>query len=162
MLFRDISPVFPHFVSRGSRRARRIGASLRLFVGSRMILIPMQVQLARECWNREERESWLDLPNSREVAADVQPETRDTKAYMKGSDCVYKIYITFSETGGKQLRFYGLSLRFLSKYPNTMNCPQFVVQTNVGFSTQGYDSVHWSIADFGGPCAIAPPPPRTF
>lgn len=162
MQLRDISQTMPHLVSRGSRRTRRIRVSLRLFVGSRMILIPMQVQLARECQNREERESWFDLPNSHKVAADVQPETRDTKAYMKGSDCVYKIYITFSETGGKQLRFYGLSFRFLSKYPNTMNCPQFVVQTNVGFSTQGYDGVDWLIADFGGPCATAPPPPRTF
>lgn len=69
---------------------------MRLFVGSRMILIPMQVQLARECRNREERESWFDLPNSREVAADVQPETRDTKAYMKGRT-VYIIYISLSQ-----------------------------------------------------------------
>lgn len=43
-----------------------------------------------------------------------------------------------------------------------MNCPQFVVQTNVGFSTQGYDSVHWSIADFGGPCAHSSPSPPHF
>ena len=96
MLFRDISPAIPHFVSRGSRRARRIGVALRLFVGSRMISHSNAGATGQSAGTGKKERVWFDLPSSHRVAADVQLETGYTKAYMKGWT-VYIIYITLSQ-----------------------------------------------------------------